>query len=134
MTLGLYKFRKYAALVRIARKLKNSQLYSSASDQKQSIMSAAQSSTMGSNGRPQPTSTAESDLGTFDILNVQSRVVTPPRSLPLQSFPPEETLIDELFGAEFNAKALDVASRLGFGPNSIVEVGIKLRGLAQHEC
>ncbi|KAK3295382.1 uncharacterized protein B0H64DRAFT_358938 [Chaetomium fimeti] len=64
--------------------------------------------------RPQPTSTSDGPLGTFGILNVQSRVMTPPRSLPLDNVRHEaaELLIDEIFGNEFEQKVFEVASRL----------------------
>ncbi len=77
---------------------------------KASIMSAAPATGF---HRAQPTSTSEGPLGTFGMLSVQSRVVTPPRSLPLESFPHSEPcrLIDKLFRNEFEQKALEVASR-----------------------
>lgn len=61
---------------------------------------------------PPPTSKSEGPLGTFDILNVPSRVMTPPRSLPLDTFSHEqpELLIDEVFGREFEQKALESLS------------------------
>ncbi|KAH6623146.1 hypothetical protein F5144DRAFT_605661 [Chaetomium tenue] len=77
---------------------------------------------------PQPSSMTEGPLGTFDILNVPSRVTTPPRWLPLVSFRLEkpELLIDEVFGKELEDKALEVASRLNL-PNSIAWVQITSR-------
>jgi len=101
---------------------KRSKLPSSASNQKASIMSTAQSP-ISQGSRPQPTSTSEGPLGTFGILNVQSRVMTPPRSLPLENFPLEETLIDEVFGNEVKQKAFEVASQLSLR-NSIAWVKI----------
>jgi hypothetical protein len=79
-------------------------------------MSTAQSSTP-QGCRPQPTSTSGGTLGTFDILNVPSRVMTPPRFLPLDNVRHEasELLIDEVFGNEFEQKASEEASRLDLG-------------------
>ena len=106
---------------------RRSKLSRSATNRKASIMSTAQGSAP-QGCRPQSTSTSEGPLGTFEILNVPSRVMTPPRSLPLDKFRLEapELLIDEVFGNEFVEKASEVASRLNLG-KSITWVEITSR-------
>ncbi|KAK4147589.1 uncharacterized protein C8A04DRAFT_9095 [Dichotomopilus funicola] len=96
-------------------------------------MSAHVSFSQGS--RLPPTSTEEGPLGTFDILNLPSRVMTPPRRLPLDNSPREaaEQAITNVFGDEFTEKAVEVASRLGLR-DSVAWVNLTSRSPATADC
>ncbi|KAK4447985.1 hypothetical protein QBC34DRAFT_485984 [Podospora aff. communis PSN243] len=77
--------------------------------------------------------TAKSCLGSFEILNVKNRVVTPPRPLPLRSDRswysdyPECRSIRNQFGYEFERKAIEIAVEHGLSQET-VDASLRIRG------
>jgi hypothetical protein len=79
---------------------------------------------------------ANSSLGSFDILNVKNRVVTPPHPLPLRNHRdprkvPEYRSIEKQFGQEFEKKAIEIAVERGLSPKT-VRAKLKVRCACGH--
>lgn len=79
--------------------------------------------------RMEASSSSTSAFGQFDISNVKFRVITPPRPRPLLSYTDGDLykLILNIFGNEFETKAVQIASEVGI-PTSSVEAEFVIRG------
>ncbi|KAK3349158.1 hypothetical protein B0T25DRAFT_591639 [Lasiosphaeria hispida] len=85
--------------------------------------------------RSEASSSSESALGTFDISNLDNRVVTPPRSLPLVTYRSDSDddtkRLKALFGDAFERKAVELTSNIGI-PTATVDASFRYSSTSGH--